>query len=118
MFDLSAFDISEFEASAGQAARLLRALANRRRLMILCQLADGERSVGDLQAVIGLSQSAMSQHLAMLRQGGVVSTRREGQTIRYRLADPAAAKVIMTLAEIYCPPSKKAQPADLRAAAG
>src|SRR5579872_5968794 len=103
MFDLSSFDIRRFEASAGQAAKLLRALANERRLMILCQLGDRERSVGELQPFVGLSQSALSQHLAVLREEGVVATRREGQTIWYRIADPAAVQVVSTLAEIFCP---------------
>lgn len=104
MFDLATFDIAQFEASAGQAARLLRALSNERRLMILCQLGDGELSVGQVQSLMGLSQSALSQHLAVLREQGVVATRREGQTIYYRLADAAAAKVVGTIAEIFCPP--------------
>ncbi len=107
MFDLANFDITEFEASASAAAKLLRALGNERRLMILCQLADGERPVGELQPLVGLSQSALSQHLAVLREEGVVATRRDGQTIWYRIADPAAVKVVATLAEIFCPPKEK-----------
>jgi ArsR family transcriptional regulator len=103
MFDLANFDITQFEASAGEAARLLRALANERRLMILCQLTEGERSVGQLTPLVGLSQSALSQHLAVLREEGVVATRREAQTVWYRIADPAALKVVATLAEIFCP---------------
>ena len=94
----------QFQASAGEAARLLKALSNERRLMILCQLADGELSVGEIQPRVGLSQSALSQHLALLREEGVVTTRRSGQTIYYRLADPAAARLIETLAELFCPP--------------
>ncbi|WP_304177738.1 helix-turn-helix transcriptional regulator [Phenylobacterium aquaticum] len=107
MFDLASFDIARFEASAVEAAKLLRALANERRLMILCQLAGGERSVGELQPLVGLSQSALSQHLAVLRQEGVLATRREGQSIWYRIADPAAVKVVETLAEIFCPPDMR-----------
>jgi ArsR family transcriptional regulator len=107
MFDLANFDITRFEASAGEAAKLLRALGNERRLMILCQLTDGERSVGELMPLVGLSQSALSQHLAVLREEAVVATRREGQTIWYRIADPAAMKVVATLAEIFCPPDMK-----------
>lgn len=107
MFDLANFDITRFEASAGEAAKLLRALANERRLMILCQLAEGERSVGELQPLVGLSQSALSQHLAVLREEGVVATRRDGQMIWYRIEDPAAVKVVATLAEIFCPPDMK-----------
>ncbi len=103
MIDLATFDLARFEASASAAARLLKALANERRLMILCQLTGGERSVGDLQAVVGLSQSALSQHLAVLRGDGLVATRREGQTIHYRIGDPSAARVIETLAAIFCP---------------
>src|SRR5689334_5325469 len=108
MFDLANFDITRFEASAAAAAKLLRALGNERRLMILCQLTDGERSVGQLLPLVGLSQSALSQHLAVLRDEGVVATRREAQTIWYRIEDPAALKVVATLAEIFCPPDMKA----------
>ena len=104
MFDLSKLDITQFQASAGAAAKLLRALANERRLMILCQLTEGERSVGQLLPLVGLSQSALSQHLAVLREEGIVATRREAQVVRYRIADPAALKVVSTLAEIFCPP--------------
>ena len=104
MFDLANFDIARFEASAREAAKLLRTLGNERRLMILCQLADRERSVGELQPLVGLSQSALSQHLAVLRAEGVVATRREGQTIWYRIDDPAAVRMVATLAEIFCPP--------------
>lgn len=106
MFDHAQFDASQFEASAAGAARLLRALANERRLMILCQLADRERSVGEIQPLVGLSQSALSQHLKVLRDEGVVAARREGQTVWYRIADPAAVKVVTTLAEIFCPPAE------------
>jgi ArsR family transcriptional regulator, virulence genes transcriptional regulator len=105
MFDLANFDITEFQASAAEAAKLLRALGNERRLMILCQLTEGERSVGELLPLVGLSQSALSQHLAVLRDEGVVATRRDAQTIWYRINDPAAVKVVATLAEIFCPPT-------------
>lgn len=104
MFDLATFDITEFEASAAQAAKLLRVLGNERRLMVLCQLIEGERSVGELTRLVGLSQSALSQHLAVLRDEAAVATRRDGQTIWYRISDPAAMKVVATLAEIFCPP--------------
>ena len=102
MIDLAHFDITRFEASATAAARLLRALANERRLMILCQLSAGELSVGELLPRIGLSQSALSQHLAVLRSDGLVATRRDGVSIRYRIADSAAAQVMATLAAIFC----------------
>jgi DNA-binding transcriptional ArsR family regulator len=105
MFDLANFDITQFQASASEAAKLLRALGNERRLMILCQLTERERSVGELLPLVGLSQSALSQHLGVLREEGVVATRREAQTIWYRISDPAALKLVATLAEIFCPPT-------------
>lgn len=107
MFDLTRFDLALFEESAERAATLLRLLANEKRLMILCQLADGELAVGDIQSRVGLSQSALSQHLALLRAEGIVATRREGQAIFYRLDDPAAMRVIETLAELFCPPEMR-----------
>lgn len=97
-------DFAQFEANAGRAEALLRDLGNARRLMILCQLNDREMSVGDLQAAVGISQSALSQHLARLRASGIVTTRRSAQTIWYRIADPAALRLIATLAEIFCAP--------------
>lgn len=100
-------DMSRLEASAAQAASLLRAMSNERRLMILCRLGDGEVQVAAVQASVGLSQSALSQHLAVLREQGLVSSRREGQAVFYRIADPAAVRVIATLADIFCPPDSK-----------
>jgi len=89
-------------AHAGEAAQLLRALANDKRLMLLCLLVDGEHSVGELNARLDLSQSALSQHLAVLREDGLVTTRREAQTIFYALADGPAQRIIETLHGIYC----------------
>ena len=109
MMDLKTFSLADFEASAGKAADLLRTLGNEKRLMILCQLGGGELPVGALLAPLGLSQSALSQHLAVLREAGVVTTRREAQTIYYSIADPAAVKVIETLAAIFCPDKPKAK---------
>jgi ArsR family transcriptional regulator len=103
MMDLKTFSLADFEASAGKAATLMRTLGNEKRLMIMCQLGGGELPAGALQEPLGLSQSALSQHLAVLREAGVVATRREAQTIYYRVADPAAVKVIETLAAIFCP---------------
>lgn len=96
-----------FAAKAQEAAALLRALAHGARLMVLCQLSAGESSAGALQEGSGLSQSAMSQHLARLREEGLVATRRDGQTIFYRLADANAERVLATLTQIYCPPKTK-----------
>nr|WP_033314860.1 metalloregulator ArsR/SmtB family transcription factor [Robiginitomaculum antarcticum] len=92
-----------FETKASEAAAMLRALSNERRLMILCRLSGGELSVGDLQKDSGLSQSAFSQHLAVLRDQGLVATRRESQIIYYSVSDPAALTIMKTLASIYCP---------------
>lgn len=110
MFDLARFDLSLFEESAGRAATLLRLLGNERRLMVLCQLAEGELSVSDIRSRVGLSQSALSQHLALLREEGIVATRRESQTIFYRIVDHAAMRVIETLAELFCPPEMRIKP--------
>ena len=110
MFDLARFDLTLFEESAGRAATLLRLLGNERRLMVLCQLADGELSVSEIQSRVGLSQSALSQHLALLREEGVVATRRESQSIYYRIVDHAALRVIETLAELFCPPEMRIKP--------
>ena len=110
MFDLSRFDLVMFQESAGCAATLLRLLGNEKRLMLLCQLADGELSVSEMQACVGLSQSALSQHLALLREEGIVATRRESQTIYYRIVDHAAMRVIETLAELFCPPEMRKMP--------
>ncbi len=108
MFDLIQLNLAQFESSAGRAAALLKLLGNEKRLMVLCQLSEGELSVSELQMRIGLSQSALSQHLALLREHGAVATRRDGQTIIYRIDDPAVTRVIETLAELFCPPEIRA----------
>ena len=95
-------DIMTFEANARRAGGLLKALCNDRRLLILCHLAMGEKSVGQLEALVGLSQSALSQHLARLRRDDIVATRREAQSIYYRISSPEAAAVMETLHTIYC----------------
>lgn len=93
---------SDMELHAADAAGLMKALGNESRLMILCVLAEGERSVSDLNSIIPLSQSALSQQLARLRQNGLVKTRRESQTIFYSLAAGPADRVINLLHDIYC----------------
>lgn len=95
-------ELEHMQDSAGKACALLKAMANESRLMILCQLARGELSVSALQDLIGLSQSALSQHLAILREKQLVATRREGQQIYYSLASGEAAAVIRTLYQQYC----------------
>lgn len=89
-------------AHAVDASRLLKALANEKRLMLLCLMVEGEQSVSELNAKVDLSQSALSQHLAVLREDGLVSTRREAQTIYYALASGPARQIIETLHGIYC----------------
>ena len=93
--------LSELEASAAPAARLMRLFANEQRLMLMCRLSEGDCTVGELATVVGLSQSACSQHLARLRNAGVIAPRRDAQTIYYSIADPAAARVIALLCDIY-----------------
>lgn len=93
--------LAGLENHAAAAARLLKLMASEPRLMLLCRLGDGECSVGDLAMHAKLTQSAASQHLSRLRAEGVVTTRREGQTIYYQLADPDAALVIETLCGIF-----------------
>ena len=87
---------------ADDAARLLKALSNSSRLMVLCSLAEGELTVGQINERVPLSQSALSQHLAVLRRDGLVHTRRSAQAIYYRLAHGPASRVIETLHEIFC----------------
>ena len=105
-------DLARLEAGAGEAAGLLRALSNEKRLMILCHLGDREMAVSQMMPLLGLSQSALSQHLAKLREETLVATRREGTTIFYRIAQPSVLRVIALLAEIYCPPDGPGQPQD------
>ena len=97
-----AIDAETMRAHAADAARLLKALGNEKRLMLLCLLVEGERSVGELNARLDLSQSALSQHLAVLREDKLVTTRREAQTIYYSLAEGPAQRIIDTLHGIYC----------------
>lgn len=94
----------EMRQHAHDAALLLKSMANESRLLVLCALAQGERSVGELNEMVPLSQSALSQHLSVLREASVVTTRRESQTIYYRLADGGAAEVMGALHGVFCAP--------------
>ena len=94
--------LKQLERNAHKASDLLGAMANTSRLMIMCQLADGEKSVSDLQPMIGLSQSALSQHLAVLRRKHLVRTRRDGQLIFYSLSSGEAASIMHTLHDQFC----------------
>jgi ArsR family transcriptional regulator len=97
------FDPRALQAKAGKVASLLSALANDRRLLILCLLVEtGEATVGTLAEEVGLSQSALSQHLARMREEGIVTFRRDAQTLWYRIADPKVESLFVTLHRLYC----------------
>ncbi len=96
-------DLAAFEANATLVAGILRALANERRLMLLCKLVEwGEASVGSLAEAVGLSQSATSQHLAKMREEGLVAFRRDGQTLWYRIAERRTELLLGYLHKLYC----------------
>jgi ArsR family transcriptional regulator, virulence genes transcriptional regulator len=99
---LGADDLKAMSRKAEEAAGLLRALSHGARLKVLCELVAGERSVGELVRTSGLGQSALSQHLARLREDGLVATRRDAQTIYYRVADPKAQQLVRMLHDLYC----------------
>ena len=95
-------ELTELHDMASHACELLKAMANEWRLMILCQLSEGERSVTELQNLLGLSQSALSQHLAVLRREKIVSARKDAQSVFYSLAGDEATKVMETLHDLFC----------------
>ncbi|KAA5606091.1 helix-turn-helix transcriptional regulator [Roseospira marina] len=99
-------DLQKLQDQARNASALLKAMSNQYRLLILCQLLQQERSVGELERVVGLSQSALSQHLARLRRDDLVKTRRVAQTIFYSLKGEEVAAVLHTLYGIYCAPAE------------
>jgi len=99
-------DLASMSAAADAASELLKSLANRHRLLILCQLGDGEHSVGELAGCLGIRDATASQHLALLRKDGLVSARREGQTIWYSIASAPAREVLAALYRIYCQPER------------
>ncbi|WP_010184586.1 metalloregulator ArsR/SmtB family transcription factor [Sphingomonas sp. PAMC 26605] len=99
----ASMDLATFEQKADQVADTLKAIGNARRLMLLCKLVEhGEMTVGDLARDVGLSQSACSQHLAKMREEGLVAFRRESQTLWYRLGDPRVEMLLTTLYQLYC----------------
>jgi len=95
-------DYDKMQASAGRASTLLKSMANENRLLILCQLVEGEKSVTELQGRLPLSQSALSQHLAVLRRDRLVTTKRVAQSIFYSLASLEVQAILMTLSDLYC----------------
>jgi DNA-binding transcriptional ArsR family regulator len=96
-------------AAADQASGLLKALANRHRLIIICQLIDEERSVGELAELLQIRDSTVSQHLALLRKDGLVTARRDGQTIWYAIGSAPARELVQTLYRVYCSPTSGAE---------
>ena len=101
---VSASAATAMQARAGEASELLKAMANPQRLRVLCLLVEREMSVGEINALVDLSQSALSQHLAVLREKGLVGTRREAQTVFYSLTDGTVHDIIATLHDAYCRP--------------
>lgn len=96
--------------AAGEASQFLKSLAHPHRLMIVCMMMEAERSVGELAKALGVRDSTVSQHLAVLRKDGVVVARRDGQTIWYTLGDGPARAIIATLYSAYCPPASASAP--------
>lgn len=96
------------QSSAQAAAELMKALSSENRLMLLCQLAEGEKSVGELAETLGLRQAAVSQQLGLLRRDGLVGARREGRMMHYRLTGREARAIIKLLYEMYCAPAQQA----------
>lgn len=100
-------ELERLQGRAGEAAALLKVLSNEKRLLILCTLAAGELSVSELNARIPMSQSALSQQLALLRREGLVQTRRDAQTIYYSVVPSNAAEIIEVLRRLYCGGKRK-----------
>lgn len=94
--------LAALRASAEKCCALLKALANEDRLLLLCQLVEGERNVGELEALVGVHQPSLSQHLGVLREEGLVETRREGKYVYYSLASHEVVQVMQTLSNLYC----------------
>ena len=103
-------DTEQMQSAADAASELLKALANRHRLLILCQLIDGERSVGELAAFLGIRDSTVSQHLAILRRDDLVGSRRDGQTIWYSISSAPARELVEVLYRSFCAPSVVCRP--------
>lgn len=106
--------IERMQAAADRASELLKAMANRHRLLILCQLVERERSVGELAEFLGVRDSGVSQHLALLRKDGLVVARRDGQTIWYSIASAEARALLSTLYDVFCAPTKGRRPKPMR----
>jgi DNA-binding transcriptional ArsR family regulator len=101
--------LAELHDMASHACELLKAMSNKWRLMILCQLSEGEKTVGELQDLLGIGQSAVSQHLAILRREKIVGSRKDAQSIFYSLSGEEAIKVMATLHDVFCANAKAAE---------
>ena len=104
-------DVETMRNAAGAASDLLKALANPHRLMIVCQLIESRRSVGQLAEFLGIRDSTVSQHLALLRRDGLLSATRDGQTVWYAISSPEAKALLETLYKLYCAPQPICAPA-------
>jgi DNA-binding transcriptional ArsR family regulator len=102
MIENAAIDLDAMRHGARQACNLMKVLANPDRLMLLCQMAGGERNVGELEEALGISQPTLSQQLSVLRSQSLVATRREGKNIYYRMASPQALAVMQVLYSQFC----------------
>ena len=103
-------DLQALDDAARAASELLKALASPNRLKILCHLLEGEKSVGQVAALVGIRETAASQHLALLRRDRLVDSRRSGQTVYYRMASPTAERIIAVLYDAFCPARPDVQP--------
>lgn len=106
--------IERMQAAADRASDLLKAMANRHRLLILCQLVQREQSVGELAEFLGIRDSGVSQHLSILRKDGLVAARRDGQTIWYSIASTEARELLATLYAVFCAPTNACDPTPAR----
>lgn len=102
MVSAEALDVVRLRESADAAGQLLKTLANPDRLLLLCQLSQGERNVGELEMLLGILQPTLSQQLAVLRREGLVDTRRDGKQVYYRISSPQALAIINTLYQLFC----------------
>ncbi len=114
IFATMKIEADTMQAAADRASELLKALANRHRLMIVCQLIAGEKSVGELAAFLEIRDSTVSQHLALLRKDGLVAARRDGQTIWYSISSGPARELVKTLYRIYCAPAAACAPSSTK----
>lgn len=105
--DAPTLDMSEMRAAAGQAAALLRVMSNEDRLLLLCQLSQGERCVSELETLLDIRQPTLSQQLGVLRTEGLVTTRREGKHIYYSVSEPRVADLLQSMYSIFCQPASR-----------